>query len=80
MVTVGQLRKLIADLPDEASVSILDRTKLGLSYDWNFDIEVQELKNHSECCGPCDDAQRAPLAHNVPMCSEHSGTQLVIKR
>ncbi len=78
--TVGDLRKLLASLPDD--------TKIGL--DWHghdgyvtflqsaIEISIRDMKNSYDGCVVCSDARYHSKKKGLPDCQEHSGKYLVL--
>jgi hypothetical protein len=77
--TIGDLKRLIADLPDDTRVCLSRETRDGIDYLWRLEASVDTLCNNDEGCGVCDDALRSPRSKGVANCPDHSGKQLVIR-
>lgn len=77
--TIGELRKLIAELPDDTRICLQRDTKFGIDYVWYGSATIEKLRNQDEGCGACYDALVAPIRYNFPNCPLHSGLHLIFK-
>lgn len=77
--TIGELKDLIASLPNDTKIVLFGKTdKHNIYYDWNVRLSIQTLLNQDECCEVCDKNLSEPKANNNSDCKEHSGSYVVI--